>query len=597
MKVKERPSKQQKSKYKRRARIVTALFCILALALISTAIVLQRMNMNSWGDSSDGQDGGSKNPLLSLLDPGITWQMGYIATQDLSVEYVDAEGTVLGTVNRGTQVQFTNTEDGRIEIVVNGTRGYLPKGVSIVSDPADVLPNHRLYVRTAVNLRDENGRLLSAFATKGTSVEVIGYDYFEDDGNVHMYLVKFGDNKGYIMPHYLVDNKAGSLESYDGDGNFETHADRDDDYGGGGGGNLDYFPREKASFEDNVMPEECRTLYINGKSINRVDEYLEIAKQCDINAFIVDIVDGNVISYTGDVMREISPSTTWAAHFTPEQFQEAIQKIKDAGYYVIGRITTFNDSYLVRDHPEWAIADTNGQPLMLHGAYWPSAYCREAWQYKVDVAIEAVELMGFDEINFDYVRFPDRVGEYERDGTIDFRNTYNETKAQAIQRFLMYATDILHEYGVYVSADVYGECAYNYITSYGQYWPAISNVVDAICGMPYPDHFESTETWRPWEHPYETLLDWGERAMLRQGETASPAQVRTWVQSYDAMRAPFNTYGPDEVAAEILGLRDAGCTGGYLTWNGASPIGKYTSLIPAFTESYYVDFVPKELRD
>ena len=65
--------------------------------------------------------------------------------------------------------------------------------------------------------------------------------------------------------------------------------------------------------------------------------------------------------------------------------------------------------------------------------------------------------MGFNEIQFDYVRFPDNTDQYEASGDIDFRNEYGETKAQAIQRFLMYATDILHEYGVYVGADVFGE--------------------------------------------------------------------------------------------------------------------------------------------
>ena len=196
--------------------------------------------------------------------------------------------------------------------------------------------------------------------------------------------------------------------------------------------------------------------------------------------------------------------------------------------------------------------------------------------------MEAVELMGFNEIQFDYVRFPDRVSSHEKAGTIDYHNTYAETKAQAIQRFLMYATDILHQRGAYVSADVFGECAYNYVTAYGQYWPAISNVVDAISGMPYPDHFGASDDWLPWEHPYETLNNWGKQVMVRQGETSTPAAVRTWIQAYNAIKEPYNTYGPNEVAAQIKGLRDAGCTGGYMTWNAGSSLDKYTRLIPAF---------------
>lgn len=213
--------------------------------------------------------------------------------------------------------------------------------------------------------------------------------------------------------------------------------------------------------------------------------------------------------------------------------------------------------------------------------YWPSVYSRFVWQYKVELGLEAARLMGFDEIQFDYMRFPDGTWAFE-EGTIDYRNENDESKAQAVQRFLMYACDRLHDAGVYVSADVFGECAEAYVTAYGQYWPAISNVVDAISAMPYPDHYGASGDWLPWEHPYETMYAFGQKAAQRQLETASPAAVRTWVQAYNAIREPYNTYGPEEVGAQIKALRDTGNTGGYLTWNGASPLGKYRALALAF---------------
>ena len=83
-------------------------------------------------------------------------------------------------------------------------------------------------------------------------------------------------------------------------------------------------------------------------------------------------------------------------------------------------------------------------------------------------------------------------------------------------------------------------------------------------------------------HPYDTLHSWGKSVMIRQGETTTPAVVRTWIQAYNAIRPPYNTYGPTQVAAQIKGLRDAGCTGGFMTWNAGASIDKYTSLIPAF---------------
>jgi len=521
-------------------------------------------------------------PTTVVTEPPHHWVTGYIATRNLDAAYCDEEGTPLGTLLRGTKVDYEPAPDGRAAILLEDMIVYLQDGAAaIVSDPADIIPVHTLYVRTPVNLRDIDGRLLAPLADKGAAAEVTGYDYLLEDGRVHMYRVSLGEEEGYILPWYLAENETDALANYDS-GSYAIHAARGNQYGGGSADNLDYFPRNKGPIEGNIMPEECRTLYLASWCLDQVDAYLEIAANSGINAFVVDITDGGSIGYAADVMHAWCPSGAAAANNTVEEYREAIRKLKDAGYYVIGRITTFNDSCFVKDHPEYAITDTSGAPLKLSGEYWPTPFSREAWQYKVDLAVEAVELMGFHEIQFDYVRFPDSTYRHEKNGTIDFHNTYGETKAQAIQRFLMYATDILHEHGAYVSADVYGESAYTYVTAYGQYWPAISNVVDVISGMPYPDHFGASGSWRPWEHPYETLYGWGQCVMARQSETATPAAVRTWIQAYNAIREPYNTYGPHEVSAQIRALRDAGCTGGYMTWNAGSSISKYTWLIPAF---------------
>ena len=515
-------------------------------------------------------------PTTTASEPAEVWEEGYISTLEQEAAYGDAEGNPLGTLPRGALVEYQTEEDGRTAICLSGERVYLlDQEARIVSDPADIIPAHTLYVRTAVNLRDADGRLLPAFAEKGAVVEVIGYDRLIEDGRVHMYQVKFGEEEGYIAPWYLSEQVPDTAVD-------AVHAGRGDRYGGGGAAELDYHPREKGPIPGNEMPQECRTLYIVSWRLDEVDAYLEIALKSGINAFVVDILDGGSVGYAGDVMQEYCPSAVEAAHNTVEEYRAAIRKLKDAGYYVIGRITTFNDTYFVQDHPEYAIAKPSGEPRKLASAYWPSPYSRAAWQYKVDLAVEAVEWMGFNEIQFDYVRFPDNTRKYEKAGTIDFRNAYGETKAQAVQRFLMYATDILREHGAYVSADVYGESAFTYVTAYGQYWPAISNVVDVISGMPYPDHFGAEGKWLPWEHPYDTLLGWGKAVMARQSETPTPAAVRTWIQCYNAIREPYNTYGPEEVSAQIRALRDSGCTGGYMTWNARSSLDKYTSLIPAF---------------
>ncbi|MBQ3074548.1 MAG: hypothetical protein IJC26_00635 [Clostridia bacterium] len=582
MKKTEKTTSLKKRMRRKRALCSLAIVCVLVLVGVAGGILFSRVEKNAKKDDKNAAKAEAEQEASEVLVPEKKRETGFLSYVEPSVTVCDETGESVGTLPRGSRVQYEVGSDGRTEIFSDDLAGFLPEGAAIVADTAQAVPVHTLYVRTALNLRTAEGKLLDTFAEKGNAVDVVGCDYVNGEGQAHMYRVKLGEAEGYIMPWYLVSTREEALANYD-NGSYAVHAGRGNRYGGGEGADPDYFPREKGSIEGNVMPEECRALYIATWCIDQVDAYIAAAAGSGINSFVVDIADSGAVGYSSEVMKQYCPSAAAAAKFTPEEYKAAIQKLKDAGYYVIGRITTFNDTYFIKDHPECAIADGSGNPLTLSGEHWPTAFNRMAWQYKVDLAVDAAKLMGFNEIQFDYVRFPDRTSRYEKAGTIDFRNTYGETKVQAIQRFLMYATDILHENGVYVSADVYGESAYTYITAYGQYWPAISNVVDVISGMPYPDHFAANGTWLPWEHPYETLNKWGKNVMLRQGETATPAKVRTWIQAYNAIQKPYNTYGPEEISAQIKGLRDAGCTGGYMTWNAASSLEKYKKLMPAFS--------------
>ena len=576
----------------------STVYMVLALILAVALIAVGCGAVNNGTLSSDPT--GTKpagTTATDPTDPGETteptlpppgWENGFIAAAGTEVTYYDANGTALGTVKRGTQVVFLKDTDGTTQIQFANTTAYLKNAFNVVSNLEEAVLSQTLYVKSAVNLRDVDGKLLAPLAKKGDDVTVTGFDYLNADGSAHMYKVDLDGKSGYIMPWYVVNTEEEALVNYDYNGAYtNAHSDRGNRFGGGGAANLDYFPREKGDIAGNVMPEECRTLYLNSSALNNLDAYITLAKSSGINAFCVDIMDGDAIGYKSPVMEKYSPSTVRIAAHSAEFYAKCIQKIKDAGFYVIGRITAFNDTTFVKDnkssHPEAVITGTDGNPLKLNSVYWPSAYSRLAWQYKVDLAVEAVELMGFNEIQYDYVRFPDLTSSYEEAGTINYHNVYGETKAQAIQRFLMYATDILHEKGVYVSADVFGETANNYVAAYGQYWPAISNVVDVISGMPYPDHWAPYGGFIPWEDPYRTIYDWGTKVVKRQAETATPAVVRTWIQAYDTnWKKPYVTYDAAKVAAQIKALRDTGCTGGFLTWNGSSSLSKYQAISSAF---------------
>lgn len=513
--------------------------------------------------------------------------IGYVASETVSAPVYDADsGAELGVLVRGSQVAYvaadveTPREDGRVR-VVNGEGYVLLDASHLADDLSRTVQVETVYALRGMSLLDETGAVPGCAVEKGMALAVTGFDGLDENGEVLRWQVSCQRGEGHIAAANVRMTEDEALAQYDAE-LYQLHASRGDSWGGGDAAGLDYYPVEKGAIEGNVMPDEVRALYLNGSAVQYADSYLRVAEGSGVNAFVVDIVDGTAVSYASPVMQQYSPSAYAAAMDTRENFQANIQKLKAAGYYPIGRITVFNDAHLAADHPEQVICDLEGTPLKISSMYWPSAYDRTVWQYKVDLALEAAAL-GFNEIQFDYIRFPDGAYSYEKAGTIDYRNAYGESKAQAVQRFLLYAAERLHSAGYYLSGDVFGECANPYVTACGQYWPAISAAVDAISGMPYPDHYSAQGDYKPWEHPYDTVHMFGAAAAERQKETASPAAVRTWIQAYNAIREPYNTYGAEEVAAEVRALRDTGCSGGFMTWNGGSDINKYQSIISALS--------------
>ncbi len=541
------------------AGIVIVLLCLAGLACLGVYIYRQQ-----------------------LPPPAPETAVGYAASSEESVLVYDEEGAVLGSLTRGAEVHYVLEDmdsDSAYVRVVNGETYVLLEKQHLAQRYEDAVQVDTVYALRGMSLLDETGAVPGCAVEKGMALTVTGFDGLDGDGAVLRWRVSCDRGEGYIAAANVRMTEEEALAQYD-EALYQLHASRGDSWGGGDAAGLDYYPVEKGPIAGNDMPDEVRALYLNGSAVQYADSYLRVAEGSGVNAFVVDIVDGTAVSYASPVMQQYSPSAYAAAMDTMEGFRANIQKLKDAGYYLIGRITVFNDAHLAADHPEQVICDLNGTPLQISHMYWPSAYDRTVWQYKVDLALEAAAL-GFNEIQFDYIRFPDGVYNYEKAGTIDYRNTYGESKAQAVQRFLLYAAERLHSAGYYLSGDVFGECANPYVTACGQYWPAISAAVDAISGMPYPDHYSARGDYKPWEHPYDTVHMFGAAAAERQTETASPGAVRTWIQAYNALWEPYNTYGEAEVAAEVKALRDTGCTGGFMTWNGGSDINKYQSIIGA----------------
>lgn len=506
----------------------------------------------------------------------------YVVKTDNSPEKMEKSDEIV----RGTEVKTNNEKmvigDISYILVKVNDKEYYVTNDSLVDKVSDVVLEKVKYVRTSVTVyKNEKDSKIESFIKKGNEIEILGYDKLNDDGNVNMYNIKKDDISGWVYSKYLVNDLDSANANYNENSVYDTHKDRkypSRELYGGKASTLDYYPYERVEFEDNPLLKNAKAMYLNAGTIGSIDRYLEIAKSSGVNAIVVDIKDG-ALAYSSEVAKEYSITAYNTAINSNESYKSAIQKIKDAGIYAIGRIVVFNDVHYGKDHPEDCISSSASSRL------WPSAYSRGAWEYNVELAKEAILTMGFNEIQFDYVRFPEDAYNMSVKGNTDFKNKYGEEKAEAVQNFLFYAVDEIHKFNAYLSVDVFGECSSEYVTAYGQYWPAISNIVDVISSMPYTDHFgRSIDTW---SNPYKTVYNWAVGAAKRQTEIPTPAIARTWITAYDTPYwNPTVTYGASKISDQVQALYDAGLNGGFITWNSSSNLNKYNQIKSAFAKDY-----------
>jgi hypothetical protein len=237
-----------------------------------------------------------------------------------------------------------------------------------------------------------------------------------------------------------------------------------------------------------------------------------------------------------------------------------VEQLHAAGFYVIGRVVSFEDPILAEKAPKRAIRTTDGAVWKNHaGLGWLNPYTKVNWTYLIDVA-KAAGNVGFDEIQFDYVRFP-------TDG--DLSNVkLSRTKAKMednIAAFLQHAVDELHPLKLRVSADLFGLAATQDL-GIGQDPRRLSKIVDVMSPMIYPQGY-SSGTYNiacPVCNPHDlidaTMSDW------RKVAVGGTAELRPWIQAYNWIG---HLYGPDQVVAQVDALRKW-TDRGFLLWNATS---------------------------
>ncbi|MGU3473672.1 putative glycoside hydrolase [Paenibacillus sp. D51F] len=328
---------------------------------------------------------------------------------------------------------------------------------------------------------------------------------------------------------------------------------------------------ERADSVKGPVAEPVRGIYVSGYaagSPKAMGKLRDLAKRTEINAMVIDVKDDyGLLTY---------PSKLRLAHRIGAdrrplmaQPRQLIEELHAEGLYVIGRLVVFKDAWLASRVPEWALHERSGKVWKdSKGKAWINPYRSEVWNYNIAIAQEAAEL-GFDEIQFDYVRFP--ANGKRADAVIDY-GSHGTTKPEAIGQFLGRARDKLH--GKPISADVFG-----LVTSssddmgIGQTWRSVASSVDAISPMVYPSHYSAgmygipQPDLDPSAVIRKAMSDAAARNRYLIQSGIKPAQIRPWLQSFTATWLhPHLAYGEKEIREQIRAAREAGVDQ-YLLWS------------------------------
>ena len=290
----------------------------------------------------------------------------------------------------------------------------------------------------------------------------------------------------------------------------------------------------------------------------RLEQYLAIP---GLNTIELDVKDEN--GRVGFVSPGVPLARRTGAAGPFYDARRAARIVHQHGDYLIGRVVTFEDPVLSEKRPELAIENADGSIWHNNaGLGWTNPYNRLVWRYNVDVAAAAARA-GFDEIQFDYVRFPSD-GDLSQ---IRYPGTHRTAMQWTIPAFVRYAASRLHPLGVRVSVDVFGLSATRDL-GIGQQPRRLSRYVDAVSPMVYPSHYN------PGEYGLDVPDNWpGQTVSYSLNDFRRQLQGRNvrlvpWLQDFSLGR----TYTLEDVRDQILAAR-VHRTDGFLLWN---PVGVYT---------------------
>jgi len=297
---------------------------------------------------------------------------------------------------------------------------------------------------------------------------------------------------------------------------------------------------------------------------------LDMLERTELNAVVIDVKgDRGWIIYPTRVEQALAIGAQGPA--TLREFDAMMADLKARGIYTIARIVTMKDNILATARPDLAITDTRtGKPWIdREHLAWVDPFHEEVWNYNIAIAKEAVD-RGFDEVQFDYVRFP-------TDGKLQAakysRPVNKETRLPTIAAFLARARKELGARGAYVAADLFGYTAFNENdTDIGQRIEELAPNLDYICPMVYPSgyHVGIPGYRNPVQNSYAVVHE--SVRLIRKRAAHTPARVRPWLQDFKDYAFDRRIFGVTEIRDQIRGA-DEGGGSGWMLWN---PRNDYT---------------------
>lgn len=330
--------------------------------------------------------------------------------------------------------------------------------------------------------------------------------------------------------------------------------------------------------DDPRTPTPVKGIFVTGAvagTVNTMPALTQLVEDTSLNAMVIDIKnDAGEVTYKMGLplSQEIGAEVRYVA-----DMPQLIKELKAKGIYLIARIVAFKDPILAEQKPEYAVKNADGSVFHDNNDLaWVNPYREEVWDYLIDLSRQAVEL-GFDEIQYDYIRFSTAEGIADADfGSL----AEGKTREDAINGFLTKAYETLAPMGVYVSADVFGTIICNESDGrlIGQNYVEMAKHCDYICPMVYPSHYvnDAYKIPVPDAKPYELICaavkDGEEKLAAAQAKDTAVhiAKQRPWLQAFTATWVEGHIpYKGKQLQDQIRGCADAGVEE-WLLWNASN---------------------------